>query len=154
MEGTETPAPQRQFAQLLRASPGCVSSWSQRSRPRRSCHFTSGHPHSLLGICPQIPGLSEEPASHKLFALFPRSSPPSMVGRARPHGVFWPGGVLSGRRDPSCGTSLASAFSTRSKIKIHPHSMSIFIDLIMSLLRGTRCLASLLTLQRPHQRTA
>ncbi|OBS67257.1 hypothetical protein A6R68_04214 [Neotoma lepida] len=105
---------------------------------------------AALGHGPRASQLTED----KLDIGKLRSTPPSMVGRTRPHGVLRPGGVLSGRRDPSCGTSLAFAFSTRSKIKINLHSMSIFIDLIMSLLRGTRCLASLLTLRQPHQRTA
>lgn len=48
----DIPAPQRQFVQLLSASTGSVSSWSERSRPPRSCHLIWGYPHSLLGICP------------------------------------------------------------------------------------------------------
>lgn len=47
-----TPAPQRQFVQLLSASTGSVSSWSERSRPLRSCYLILDYPHSLLGICP------------------------------------------------------------------------------------------------------
>lgn len=75
---------QRLCAQLLSTSPGCVSSWSERSRPLHSCHFTSGHPHSLLGICPQISGLPEEPASHNLLAISPSSSPHPWLGGRDP----------------------------------------------------------------------
>lgn len=79
MEGTETLthtlSPSKAVCTLLSASPGCVSSWSERSRPLRSCHFTSGHCHSPLGIYPQIPGLLRNLQATTFLPYFPKAAP-------------------------------------------------------------------------------
>ncbi|XP_060248231.1 uncharacterized protein LOC132656847 [Meriones unguiculatus] len=64
--------------------------------------------------------------------------PPSAAGRARPPGALRPGGVRSVRRDPSRGTSLAFAFSVRSKIKINPPSLRPFLLIQLCLRSAAR----------------